>query len=298
MEKKRPYSGTTAVKASTICPFCGCGCSIDLEVKDNQIVRARPGEESTVNRGTLCVKGSYGYDFTHSSERLTSPLVKVNGDFQVVSWEEALGLVASELNRIKENYGSDSLALLSSSKCTNEENYLLQRFARSILGTNNIDNGSRLYSAANIIGLGSPVGFPGSTNHLDALEQSEVILVTEVNLTSAAPIVEYAVKRAVKYKGAKLLLVDPLQTGLSSFAHLWLRPKIGTDIALINGMARVIVTEGLMDEEFVTRKASRLSRYHQPSRCPGEVRGDTGHRGQPHLRRSHCRICREAGGQI
>ena len=282
MEKKRPYSGTTAVKVSTICPFCGCGCSIDLEVKDNQIVRARPGKESTVNRGTLCVKGSYGYDFTHSAERLTSPLVKVNGDFQVVSWEEALGLVASELKRIKGNYGPGSLALLSSSKCTNEENYLLQRFARSILGTNNIDNGSRLYSAANIIGLGSPVGFPGTTNHLDALEQSDVILVTEVNLTSAAPIVDYAVKRAVKYKGAKLLLIDPLQTGLCSFAHLWLRPKIGTDIALINGIAKVIITEGLLDEEFVTRKtdnfealSSELERYtpeyvEQVTGVPGE----------------------------
>ena len=258
METKRPYSGTTAAIVSTICPFCGCGCSIDLEVKDNQIVRARPGKGSTVNRGTLCVKGSYGFDFTRSVERLTSPLVKVNGDFQVASWEEALGLVASEFKRIKENYGSDSLALLSSSKCTNEENYLLQRFARSILGTNNIDNGSRLYSAANIIGLGSPVGFPGTTNHLDALEQSDVILLTEVNLSSAAPIVDYAVKRAVKYRGAKLLLIDPLQTGLSSFAHLWLRPKMGTDIALINGIARVIVTEGLLDEEFVTRKTDNF----------------------------------------
>ncbi len=258
MEKQQAYRGTTATNVSTTCPFCGCGCSINLEVKDNQIVRARPGKESAVNRGTLCVKGSYGYDFVHSSERLTSPLVKVNGDFEAVSWEQALDLVASKLNQIKEAHGPSSLALLSSSKCTNEENYLLQRLARGVLSTNNIDNGSRLYSAASIIGLGSAVGFPGTTSPLDGLEQSEVILVIGANLTSSAPAVGYAVKRAVKYKGAKLLLVDPQQTRLSSFAHLWLRPKIGTDVALINGLANVIVTEGLLDEEFVTRRTDNF----------------------------------------
>ncbi|MCK4697670.1 MAG: formate dehydrogenase subunit alpha, partial [Dehalococcoidia bacterium] len=258
MENHPTYRGTTTTNVSTTCPFCGCGCIINLEVKDNQIVRARPGKESAVNRGTLCVKGSYGYDFVHSPERLTSPLVKVNGDFEAVSWEQALDLVASELNRIKEAYGPSSLALLSSSKGTNEENYLLQRLARGVLGTNNIDNGSRLYIAASILGLGSAVGFPGSTNRLDVLEQSEVVMVIGANLTSSAPIVGFAVKRAVKYKGAKLLLVDPQQTRLSSFANLWLRPHIGTDIALINGMANVIVTEGLLDEEFVTRRTDNF----------------------------------------
>jgi formate dehydrogenase alpha subunit len=258
MEKKRTYSGTTPTTVSTICPLCGCGCSINLEVKDNKIVRARPGKEGTVNRGTLCVKGSYGYDFVHGPERLTSPLVKMNADFEAVSWEHALELVASELNRIKQNHGPGSLSFLSSSKCTNEDNYLLQRLARGVLGTNNIDNGSRMYSTANIIGLGSAVGFPGTTNHLDALEHSEVILVIGTNLTSSAPVVGYAVKRAVKYKGAKLVLVDPRQTRLSSFGHLHLRPKIGTDIALINGVARVIITENLLDEEFVARKTDNF----------------------------------------
>ncbi len=258
MEKKRVYRGTTPTNVSTTCPFCGCGCSINLEVKGDQIVRARPGKESAVNHGTLCVKGSYGYDFVHSPERLTSPLVKVNGDFEAASWEQALDMVASELNRIKEAHGPSSLALLSSSKCTNEENYLLQRLARVALGTNNVDNGSRLYGAASIIGLGSAVGFPGTTNSLDALEQSEVIMVIGANLTSSAPAVGYAAKRAARHKGAKLLLVDPQQTRLSSFAHLWLRPRVGTDMALINGMAKVIVTEGLLDEEFVTRRTDNF----------------------------------------
>ena len=262
MEKERSYRGTTATTVSTICPLCGCGCSVCLEVKDNHIVRGRPGKEG-VNHGTLCVKGSYGYDFVHSSDRLTRPLTRVNGSFEEVSWEQALDLVAAELGRIKEAHGSSSLAVLGSSKCTNEENYLLQRLARGVLGTNNIDNGSRLYGSAGRVGLGWTLGSPGTTNSVDDLEESEVILVIGANPTSSAPIVGYAIKRAVRYKGAKLLLVDPQQTKLSSFVHLWLRPKIGTDVALINGLARVIVAEGLLDEEFV---ASRTDNFEALSK--------------------------------
>jgi formate dehydrogenase alpha subunit len=258
MEKERTYRGTIATAVSTTCPFCGCGCSISLEVVNDRIARARPGKGSSVNHGTICVKGSYGYDFVHSPERLTSPLIKGNSGFEKASWEQALNLVASKLSQIKDAHGPKSLAVYGSSKCTNEENYLLQRFTRCVLGTNNIDNGSRLYSAASRIGLGWAVGFPGTTNHLEDLEQAEVILVIGANLTASAPVVGYAVKRAVKYRGAKLILIDPQQTKLSSFAHIWLRPEVGTDIALLNSMARVIISEDLIDEEFVTRKTDNF----------------------------------------
>jgi len=258
MEKERLYRGTTATTVSTICPFCGCGCSICLEIRDDYIVRTRPGTESAVNRGALCVRGSYGYDFVHSPGRLTSPLIRINGDLQEASWEQALDLVAAELQRLREAHSPSSLAVLGSSKCTDEENYLLQRFTRGVLGTNNIDNGSRLYSSASRIGLGWVLGSPGTTNSLVDLERSEVILVIGANPTSSAPIVGYAIKRAVRYKGAKLLLVDPQQTRLASFAHLWLRPNIGTDVALINALARVIIAEDLLDEEFVTRRTDNF----------------------------------------
>ncbi len=153
-------------------------------------------------------------------------------------------------------YGPDSLAVFGSSKCTNEENYLLQRFARCVLGTNNIDNGSRLYDSASHVGLWETVGCRGTTNSLDDLEHSQVILVIGANPTSSAPLVGYAIKRAVKRKGAKLLLINPQWTKLASWAHLWLRPKVGTDLALINGMAKVIIDEKLLDEEFVASKTS------------------------------------------
>jgi formate dehydrogenase alpha subunit len=259
MEKERTYGGTTTTTVDTVCPFCGCGCSLCLEVKDNHLVRARPDARSPVNHGTLCVRGAYGYDFVHSPERLTMPLVKTNGNLQPASWEEALDRVATEFKRIKENYGADSLAILGSSKCTNEENYLLQRLARGVVGTNNIDNGSRLYSSASRVGLGGSIGFPGTTNSLDELEQSGVILVIGADPVTSAPAVGNAIKRAARYKGAKLLLVDPRPTKLAPFAHLWLRPGLGTDVALINGLIRVIANEGLFDQESIARSTDNFT---------------------------------------
>ena len=258
MEKERTYRGTTKTTVLTTCPYCGCGCSICLEVKDNRVVRVTPSKEASINQSTLCVRGSYGYDFVNSPERLTKPLVKVNGDFEEASWEEALELVANELGGIKDKHGPNSLAVLSSSKGTNEENYLLQRLARCVLGTNNIDNGSRLYNSASRIGLGPSIGYTGTTNYLSALEQSEVILVIGADPTSSAPIVGYAIKRAVKSNGAKLILVNPRRSKLSSLAHLWLRPKVGTDVVLLNSLAKVIIDEELIDEEFVTRKTDNF----------------------------------------
>jgi formate dehydrogenase alpha subunit len=261
MEKEKTYRGTTQSVVQTTCPFCGCGCSIGLEAKDGHVVRVMPGKESSVNKGTLCVRGSYGCDFIHSSDRLLKPLVKRNGNFEELSWEEALELVGTQFQRIKDEYGGDSLAVLGSSKCTNEENYLLQRFARCVLGTNNIDNGSRLYNSASRVGLGSSLSFSGTTNYLNDLEQTELILVIGADPHASAPAVGYAIKRAVKQRGAKLLLIDPRQTKLSLFAHLWLRPKVGTDMALINGLAKVIIDEGLLDEEFVARRTDNFEAF-------------------------------------
>jgi len=257
MEKERSYRGTSTTTVDTVCPFCGCGCILHLEVKDNQIVRVKPGE-SPVNHGTLCVRGCYGYDFIQSPERLTDPLVKTEGDFQKASWEEATSQVAAEFKRLKEAYGADSLAVLGSSKCTNEENYLLQRLARAVLGTNNIDNGNRLYGSASRVGLGRSIGFPGTTNSLEELENSAAIMVIGANPASSAPAVGYAIKRAVKYNGAKLLLVDVRPTKLNPFAHIWLSPKVDTDVALLNGLARVIIEERLFDEEFIARKTDNF----------------------------------------
>ena len=268
MERDAVGAGTTSKVVCTTCPFCGCGCSVALEVGDGRIVRARPGDGSPVNRGTLCVRGAYGYDFVHSAERLTTPLVRGEGGLEAASWDEALELVCSELGRLRQDAGPGSLAVLGSPTGTNEENYLLQRFARCVLGTPNIDNGARLHRAPCYVGLGGTVGYPGTIGTVRDIESAEVILVVGADLSASAPAVGYAVKRAVTQKGARLLLLDPRETSLSRFASIWLRPKPGSDIALLNGLASVIVAEGLHDMQFVARStngfedlASRLERY-------------------------------------
>lgn len=260
-EKDKIYRGTTSKTARSICPYCGCGCGISLEIKDNYLIRSLPDNDNPLNHGTLCVRGSYGYDFVHSRERLTSPLLKVDGEFKAVTWEEALAFTATELKRIKESHGPDSLAVFGSSKCTNEDNYLLQKFARCTLGTNNVDNGSRLYSSDNYVNLGRATGYWGTTSALDNLEKSQVILVIGANPSASAPLVEYAIKRAVKYQGAKLIVIDPQPTGLSAFIHLWLRPKAGTDTVLLNSLTRIIIDENLLDKEHSSAQKADLEKF-------------------------------------
>ena len=165
------------------------------------------------------------------------------------------------LTRIKETHGADALAVFGSTRCTNEENYLLQRFTRGVLGTNNIDNGSRLYSAASRMGLGTSIGYAGTTGTLGSLEKSRAIMVIGADPEISAPAVAYAIKRAARFKGAELIVIDPRRTSLAQFAHIWLKPRVGTDIALLNGLARVIIDEKKLDVEFVTRMTDNFARW-------------------------------------
>jgi formate dehydrogenase alpha subunit len=256
-------TGTTGKAVSTTCPFCGCGCSVSLEVKNGIIVRARPGDDSPVNKGTLCVRGSYGYDFVESPERLTTPLIRGEEGLEPATWDEALELIAARLTLLKMEEGPGSLAVLGAATCTNEENYLLQRLARGVLGTPNIDNGARLFGAATYTGLGGTVGYPSTIGTIQDIESAEVILVVGADLAATAPAVGYAVKRAVTQRGAKLILVESRKTPLSRFAHLWLRPNPGTLLALANGLARVIADEDLLDQEFVARRTDGFDDLNQ-----------------------------------
>ncbi len=263
MEKGRLYTGTASNTASTVCPYCGCGCTILLGIRDGKVIQARPADDSPVNAGTLCVRGSYGWDFINSSERLTTPLIREDGEFREATWEEALSVVSDGLKKIRDTGGPDSLAVFGSSRCTNEENYLLQHFTRSILGTNNIDNGSRLYSAASLTGLGASIGYAGTTGSLDILERSKFIIVIGANPEISAPAVAYAIKRAVKYKEAEICVIDPCFTPLARFAHFWLKPKVGTDIALLNGLARVIIDKKKFDIEFISRMTDNFKQWEE-----------------------------------
>lgn len=245
-------------KVRTTCPYCGCGCNFDLNVKDNQVIGVTSNPLSPVNGRHLCVKGRFGYDFIHSPERLTAPLIKENGEFKEVSWDKALNYVVERMSEIRNKHGCDSLAVLSSARCTNEENYLLNKFARAVLGTPNIDHCARLCHASTVAGLALAYGSGAMTNSIREIRDADFILVMGSNTTETHPIISLEIRKALK-KGAKLAVADPRKielTGLADF-HLQLRP--GSNVALINGLINVILEENLWDEEFVKNRTEDFS---------------------------------------
>jgi len=241
----------------TTCPYCGVGCTLDLYVKDSKIIKVRGNENGPENSGSLCVKGRFGYDWVNSSERLTTPLIKRNGRFEPIDWNDALEIVATRFSEIKEKYGEHSLAGLSSSKCTNEENYLFQKFVRLCFGNNNVDNCARLCHAPSVVGLGRAFGSGAMTNSIRELTNSDVIIVTGSNTDENHPVIGMYIRQAVK-NGAKLIVIDPRRIDLVGFSTLWLRQQSGTDVALLNGLMNVIISEGLYDEEFVKNRCENF----------------------------------------
>ncbi len=246
--KGRPWE---VKKVQTTCPYCGVGCQIDLHVKDNEVIRVTGTEDATPNLASTCIKGRFGYDFINHSERLTSPLIKKNGKFKEVPWDEALSFVADRLGDIKSKHGPDSIGVFCSAKITNEENYLAQKFARAAIGTNNVDHCARLCHASTVAGLAAAFGSGAMTNPIGDIEKSELILVTGSNMTEAHPVISSYIKRAVEFGNAKLIVIDPRRIPLTKFAILWLRQNLGTDVAWANGMMHVIIKEDLYDKGYV-----------------------------------------------
>ncbi len=246
--KGRPWE---VKKTQTTCPYCGVGCQLDLQVKGNEIIKVTGTEDSEPNFGSLCVKGRFGYHYVNHDERIKSPLIRESGSFREASWEEALNLVSRRLKEIKSDSGPDSIGVFSSAKITNEENYLAQKFARAAIGTNNVDHCARLCHASTVAGLAAAFGSGAMTNPIDDINESDLILVTGSNTTEAHPVISSYMKRAVEFKGTRLIVVDPRRIPLTQFADLWLRQNLGTDVAWVNGMMHVIIKEGLYDKEYI-----------------------------------------------
>jgi formate dehydrogenase alpha subunit len=256
-EKMRKDKGRETRRVRTICPYCGCGCGIYLDIRDQEVIGVSPDGDNPVNNICLCVKGRFGYDFINHKDRLITPLVRRNGNLEEASWDEALDLVANKLQQIKDESGADSIACLSSAKSTNEENYLMQKFARAVVGTNNVDHCARLCHASTVAGLASSYGSGAMTNSIAEIEDADVILVTGSNTTENHPIISIRVKRAVR-KGAKLIVIEPRKIELTKYATLWLRQSLGTDVAWINGMMHIIIEEGLWDKDYVKTRTENF----------------------------------------
>lgn len=244
-------------EVKSICPYCAVGCGIYLGIDNASIVGVRGDEESPVNSGSLCAKGRFGIaEFVHHPDRLTSPVVRKGRRFMKVSWEEALELIASKFAKHK----GDQFGLISSAKCTNEDSYVLQKFARAVMGTNNIDNSSRLCDAPSMVALGQSFGSGGMSNPISDIEGAAGILAIGTNPTSSHPIVGQQIRRAVR-KGAKLIVINPREIDLCRHSSLWLQNRPGSDLALLMGMMRVIVDEGLADWSFIAGRCENFDAF-------------------------------------
>ncbi|RLG71379.1 MAG: formate dehydrogenase subunit alpha [Methanobacteriota archaeon] len=237
----------------TTCPYCGCGCGLQLHVLDGRVVGVTPPKEHPISRGSLCIKGWNAHVFIHSKDRLTKPLIRKGDKFVATSWGKALNLVVDNLKKIRDENGPDAVGVLASARCTNEENYLLSKFARVVLGTNNIDHCARLCHASTVVALGEVFGSGAMTNSPTEFEKSDCILVTGSNTLEQHPLIGATILKA-RDKGAKIIVVDPRKIMLARFADIYLQPKPGTDVAWINGFMNIILSENLHDKEFIEKR--------------------------------------------
>ncbi|MCP4459605.1 MAG: formate dehydrogenase subunit alpha [Cytophagales bacterium] len=237
-------------KTRTICTYCGVGCNLKVATKNNEVISITAPYDAEVNGGHTCLKGRYAFKFYNHPERLRSPLIKKDGEFVEASWDEAYDLIATKLSEIKESHGANAIAGISSSRCTNEENYLMQKFMRAVVGTNNIDGCARVCHSPTALGMQRAFGTGAATNSVEDINHTNCMLVIGANPTSAHPVTGAKMKQAAM-KGTTLIVVDPRETVLARYAnyHLQLRP--GTNVALLNMMLYYIIEEGLMDLEFI-----------------------------------------------
>ena len=234
----------------TVCPYCGVGCELEVGTHDRQIVAARPVLDAPVSKGHLCVKGRYAHGFVHAADRITSPMIRNAGRWEQVSWDAAIEHVARNLERLLQQHGPAGVAVLGSARATNEDNYVTQKFARVVLGTNNVDSCARVCHAPSAAALGAIFGTGAATNSFDDIERARTIVVCGSNATENHPIVGARIKQAV-LGGANLIVIDPRAIELAEYANVHLPVRPGTNVALLNAIARVIVDEDLVDRDFV-----------------------------------------------
>ncbi len=243
--KVRPWEVRRVV---TTCPYCGSGCQIELSIFEGSIERVGSKFDLPPNYGNLCIKGRFALDFVESEERLKKPLIKEGSSFREVSWNEALDEAATKLKRILESKGPESVGFIASARCTNEDNYVFQKFVRTVLGSNNIDCCERLCTVPvlfEIFGLGA------STNSIDCVDDADLIVVVGSNAAEDHPVIANRIKRAVRMGKGALVVVDPRKTDFSRYASLYVSPKPGTDAFLINGLINLVISKGLVDRDFV-----------------------------------------------
>ena len=235
----------------TTCPYCGTGCSFNLVVKDGKVVDTAPYDRSPINEGRICQKGKYAHEFVNSPDRLKTPLVRKNGELVEATWDEAFDIIIKKAKETK----PDEFAVIGCARASNEDNYALQKFARTVLKTVNVDHCARLCHASTVAGLAQIFGSGAMTNSVTDIADANCVFIIGSNNFEAHPLVGRRVMQAKK-KGARIIVVDPRRTPTAKQADLYLQHYSGTDIALLNGMMQLIIKNGWEDKEFIEKRTT------------------------------------------
>jgi formate dehydrogenase alpha subunit len=251
-------------KVTSTCSYCGVGCAVELEIENDKVVAVNGSHVSEANEGNLCVKGRYGNEFIHSKDRLTKPLIRRNGKnspLEEASWEEAIRFAADGLLAAKQKYGPEALGGFASARATNEDNYVFQRLVRIALGTNNIDHCARLCHMASAVGLAMSVGSSAPSASTPDIRLAEAFIIAGSNTTETHPVISSAVMKAKYEDGAKIVVIDPRRIEMVDHADVWLRPRLGTNVAVLNAIANVILKEGMVNEAFINSRTEGFDQF-------------------------------------
>jgi formate dehydrogenase major subunit len=249
-------------RTKTVCTYCGVGCSFDIWTKDRHILKVEPAD-GPANGVSTCVKGKFAWDFVNSRDRLTAPLIREGDRFREATWEEALELISRRLTEIKQKNGADALAFITSSKCTNEESYLMQKLARAVIGTNNIDNCSRYCQAPATAGLFRTVGYGGDSGSIGDIEKADLVMIVGSNTAESHPVLATRVKRAHKLHGQKLIVSDLRENEMARRADVHLHPRAGTDLVWLSAISRYLLDNGLAHDAFLGEWVNNLDAYRE-----------------------------------
>jgi formate dehydrogenase alpha subunit len=244
----------------TICGYCGVGCRLEVESAQGKVLRINPVIDAAVNRGHLCVKGRYAHQYHHSGDRLTKPLKRVGKEFQEISWHEAYDYIAENLLKIKETHGANALGAFTSSRSTNEAAYLLQKLFRSFIGTNNVDCCARVCHSSTALGLRTVTGAGAASASYVDIEKAQCIVIAGANPTEAHPVVGARLKQAV-LNGAPLVVIDPRRIELAEYANIHLQLLPGTNVALFNGLAKVLIEENLIAQDYLYERVEGFEEF-------------------------------------
>jgi formate dehydrogenase major subunit len=249
-------------RTKTVCTYCGVGCSFDIWTRDRHILKVEPAH-GAANGVSTCIKGKFGWDYVNSPDRLTKPLIREGDGFREATWNEALDLVARRFSEIKTQHGPDALAFISSSKCTNEESYLMQKLSRAIIGTNNMDNCSRYCQAPATTGLFRTVGYGGDSGSISDIEQAALVIIIGSNTAESHPVLATRIKRSHKLRGQKLIVSDLRENEMAHRADLYLHAHPGTDLIWLSAVTRYIFDHGLAKQKFIDKWVNGAEEYRK-----------------------------------